>query len=157
MPHTSLTTLKVLQETGIETCGFAIPYGNMLSGNVSYVGPPTDVVTPMDNTPVSIEAGGVMRYAMTDCDGDYMFTGLDGTYNMSATSMKPTGGLTMNDVQYVRQKVTFQTPGSTLLTGIYELAGDVDLSGLPLNMNDVQFMRQEVTFQTPGYTALLDL
>jgi hypothetical protein len=140
--------------TGGELSGFAIPYGNMLSGNVSYVDqlvPPT-AGTTMDNTPVSIEAGGVMRTAYTDCNGDYMFTGLDGTYNMSASTTKPMGGLSMNDVQYVRQKVTGQAPGNTLLTGIYALAGDVDLSGLPLNMNDVQFMRQEFTGQTPGYS-----
>jgi hypothetical protein len=89
---------------------------------------------------------------VTDANGDYNISSIDdGGYTLESSTLKTWGGLSMNDVQFTRQKVANQPPGNGL-TGLQLLAGDVDQSGLPLNMNDVQFMRQKVAGQLPGFT-----
>jgi hypothetical protein len=89
---------------------------------------------------------------VTDANGDYNISSIDdGGYTLGSSTTKAWGGLSMNDVQLVRQYVTFQPPGNAL-TGMPLLAADVDQSAT-VNMNDVQFMRQKVTFQPPGFTA----
>jgi hypothetical protein len=103
------------------------------------------------NTPLSDVTVTLDVYSdVTDGNGDFNISSIDdGGYTLLSTTTKAWGGLTMNDVQFVRQYVTGQPPGNGL-SGLPLAAADVDQSTL-INMNDVQFMRQKVTGQTPGF------
>ena len=138
--------------SGIETVGFAIPYGYNITGNITYDNGADN--TAMDNSTAILQAAAI-RTDITGCAGDYDFFGLaDGTYTVTGQDLnKPWGGLSMNDVQLARQHVA----GTNPLTGIAFLAADVTWDD-PHNvaMNDVQLMRQRVagtvtSFPAPDY------
>lgn len=72
--------------SSIETVAFAIPYGDVLTGQLLY----NNLVTkPMDVSDATLTAGANSRSAITNCDGDFMLDGLDGTYDLSGATTKP--------------------------------------------------------------------
>jgi hypothetical protein len=89
----------------------------------------------------------------SDANGYYEFNGIaDGNYTIVPSTTKPWGGLTMNDVQLVRQHVS---GGGTTLTGLKFMAGDVNWDAA-LAMDDVLMMRQVVSGTPPGMTFVAD-
>ena len=123
-------------------------FGYTVSGNLNYV---NGLSTPIDAATVSLydDADAFVGSTTTDGSGFYEFTGVpDGNYTLNISTTKPWGGLSMNDVQVLRQSVTGMIPA---LTGLDYLAGDVTWNTI-LAMDDVQLMRQVVTSNPPGTT-----
>jgi len=118
-------------------------------GNITY---DNGASTPLSDVTVTLMDGGSpVTTDVSDASGDYNLSSMDdGNYTLESSTTKAWGGLSMNDVQFARQKVTNQPPGNGL-TGLRLLAADVDQSGGAITMNDVQFMRQVVTSSPPGF------
>jgi len=123
--------------------------GFTVSGSISYA---NGASTALSSINVTLMDGAIpVATDVSDGSGDYEFADVpDGSYHIESTTSKPTGGLSMNDVQFARQYVTNQPPGNSL-SGLHLQAGDVSTDG-NLFMNDVLAMWQEVTFNPPGFT-----
>ena len=129
-------------------CTLHVGVGYNVSGYLNYV---NGISTPMDACTVMLydDADVMVGSTTTDGSGYYEFTGIaDGNYSINLSTAKPWGGLSMNDVQVLRQSVTGMIPA---LTGLDYLAGDVTWNTI-LAMDDVQLMRQVVTSNPPGAT-----
>jgi len=114
---------------------------------------------PMELRTLHLDDGSkaLVGTALSDLNGYFEFNNLAaGTYSLYGAAIDtlefPWGGLSMNDVQFARQKVVNQPPGNAL-AGLHLAAADVDFSGGALSMNDVQFMRQRVVNAEPAFPA----
>jgi hypothetical protein len=113
--------------TGRISHGVQVPveiYGARLSGLLRYA---NTARTPMTNTRINLFANGqLVDTARTDASGAYRFNGVpQGSYQMSATTNKPWGGLgavNSSDALILKRHFNFLTT----LSGINFLAGDIN-------------------------------
>lgn len=107
--------------------GVQIPvelYGARLAGLLRYA---NTARTPMTNTRINLLSNGqLVDTTRTDAAGAYLFSGIpQGTYQMTATTNKPWGGLgAVNSSDALIMKRHFNV--MTTLTGINFLAGDIN-------------------------------
>ncbi len=113
--------------TGRISHGVQIPveiYGARLAGLLRYA---NTARTPMTNTRINLLSNGqLVDTTRTDVTGAYLFSGIpQGTYQMTATTNKPWGGLgAVNSSDALIMKRHFNV--MTTLTGINFLAGDIN-------------------------------
>jgi hypothetical protein len=127
-----------------ELTAFAIPYGHELTGQMLYN---NNAAKPMNNSEVILSLGALQRTAITDCSGNFSFSGLDGTYGLTGFSDKERGGTNLADINLIVAHLLGNS-----LTGLPFLAADVNIDGL-VTLADYNFLVSELLGLNPVWNA----
>jgi hypothetical protein len=95
----------------------------------------------MSNTTVQLktQGGTVIETATTNASGAFTINAIDGVYVLDATTTKAHGGLNIQDVILVRQKIA----NLVTFTSLQTKTSDVNVSGT-VNLQDPIIMRQKI-------------
>jgi hypothetical protein len=121
---------------------------NKITGLLRY---DNSALTPMNNCSVQVRTlqSAVAATATTNTAGAYELSAFpDGSYNLSASSTKPWGGVNATDALRVRQHFT----GSTPLLGMRLAVADVNASA-SINANDALLITRRFNNLSSSFTA----
>jgi hypothetical protein len=102
--------------------------------------------TPLNNTSVLLktQAGALVESVTTNASGNFSIYAIDGTYVLDANCSKAWGGLNVQDVILLRQKISLLVT----FTALQNKAADVNVNNL-VNVQDVIYMRQKIALLNP--------